>query len=72
MGIGYDSTLWTLEQVPVLSTQFQVILVDNRDAGRSSTARHRYSIADMADDVAGLLDALGSSGLTCWGYPWEG
>ena len=59
MGIGYDSSLWTLAQVPVLSTQFQVILVDNRDAGRSSKARHPYEIADMADDLAGLLDALG-------------
>ncbi len=59
MGIGYDSTLWTLEQVPALSTQFQVILVDNRDAGRSSKAIHPYTIADMADDLAGLLDALG-------------
>ena len=58
MGIGYDSSLWTLAQVPVLSTQFQVILVDNRDAGRSSKARQPYTIADMADDVAGLLDAL--------------
>ena len=38
MGIGYDSSLWTLAQVPALSTQFQVILVDNRDAGRSSKA----------------------------------
>ncbi len=58
MGIGYDSSLWTLAQVPVLSTRFQVILVDNRDAGRSSEATHSYSIADMADDLAGLLDAL--------------
>jgi 3-oxoadipate enol-lactonase len=59
MGIGYDSSLWTLQQVPVLSTRFQVVLVDNRDAGRSSRADGPYSIADMADDVAGLLDALG-------------
>ena len=59
MGIGYDSSLWTLAQVPALSTQFQVILVDNRDAGRSSKARQPYTIADMADDLAGLLDALG-------------
>jgi pimeloyl-ACP methyl ester carboxylesterase len=59
MGIGYDSSLWTLAQVPVLSTQFEVILVDNRDAGRSSKARHPYTIADMADDLAGLLEALG-------------
>jgi 3-oxoadipate enol-lactonase len=59
MGIGYDSSLWTLQQVPVLSTRFQVVLLDNRDAGRSSRAEGPYSIADMADDVAGLLDALG-------------
>lgn len=59
MGIGYDSSLWTVAQVPALSTQFQLILVDNRDAGRSSKARQPYAIADMADDLAGLLDALG-------------
>lgn len=59
MGIGYDSSLWTLAQVPALSTQFRVILVDNRDAGRSSKAKHPYAIADMADDLCGLLDALG-------------
>src|SRR3954447_10414703 len=58
MGIGYDSSLWTLAQVPALSTQFRVVLMDNRDAGRSSRADHPYRIADMADDVAGLLDAL--------------
>ena len=58
MGIGYDSSLWTLEQVPVLSTRFRVILLDNRDAGRSFRADHPYAIADMADDVARMLDAL--------------
>ena len=57
MGIGYDSSLWTLAQVPALSTQFQVILVDNRDADRSSNALQPYAIVDMADDLAGLLDA---------------
>jgi 3-oxoadipate enol-lactonase len=58
MGIGYDSSLWTLQQVPVLCTRFRVVILDNRDAGRSARADHPYTIADMADDVAGLLDAL--------------
>jgi 3-oxoadipate enol-lactonase len=58
MGIGYDATLWTLAQVPALSRTFKVIIFDNRDAGRSSTASAPYTIADMADDVAGLMDAL--------------
>jgi 3-oxoadipate enol-lactonase len=58
MGIGYDATLWTLAQVPALSRMFQVVIFDNRDVGRSSIATGPYSIADMADDVVGLLDAL--------------
>jgi 3-oxoadipate enol-lactonase len=58
MGIGYDSSLWTLAQVPALSQRFQVVIFDNRDAGRSSQATSEYTIADMADDTAGLMDAL--------------
>ena len=58
MGIGYDSSLWKLQQVPALSKRFRVVIFDNRDAGRSSRAVQRYSIGDMADDVAGLLDGL--------------
>src|SRR5215210_5745354 len=59
MGIGYDSSLWKLQQVPALSKRFRVVIFDNRDSGRSSRAAQRYSIGDMADDVAGLLDGLG-------------
>ena len=58
MGIGYDATLWTLAQVPALSRMFQVVIFDNRDVGRSSIATGPYTIADMADDVAALMDAL--------------
>lgn len=59
MGIGYDATLWGLHQIPALSRHYRVIAFDNRDAGRSSRAHEAYTIADMADDIAGLLDALG-------------
>jgi 3-oxoadipate enol-lactonase len=58
MGIGYDSTLWMLHQVPALARRFTVITFDNRDAGRSAAANGSYTIGDMADDVAGLLDGL--------------
>lgn len=58
MGIGYDATLWGLHQVPAFSKSFQVIAFDNRDVGRSSQAKGPYTIADMADDIAALLDGL--------------
>ena len=58
MGIGYDSSLWTLAQVSALSQRFQVVIFDNRDAGRSSRASAAYTVADMADDTARLLDGL--------------
>jgi pimeloyl-ACP methyl ester carboxylesterase len=59
MGIGYDSTLWGLHQVPFFSEHFKTIIFDNRDVGRSSKATKAYTITDMADDVAGLMDGLG-------------
>jgi 3-oxoadipate enol-lactonase len=58
MGIGYDSSLWTLAQIPALSRSFEVVVFDNRDAGRSSKAAGAYAISDMADDVVGLMDSL--------------
>jgi pimeloyl-ACP methyl ester carboxylesterase len=58
MGIGYDSSLWHLHQVPFFSKHFQTIVFDNRDVGRSSLATGSYTIGDMADDVAGLMDGL--------------
>jgi len=58
MGIGYDSTLWGLHQVPFFSEHFKTIVFDNRDVGRSSKATKPYSIADMADDLAGLMIGL--------------
>jgi len=58
MGIGYDATLWGMHQVPFFSKYFRTIVFDNRDVGRSSQATGPYTIADMADDVAGLMDGL--------------
>lgn len=59
MGIGYDSSIWKLHQAGALARHFRVVTFDNRDAGRSSRASGPYTIADMADDVAGLLDTIG-------------
>ena len=45
-------------QVEGLSPHFQVISFDNRCVGRSDQPQEAFTIADMADDTAALLDAL--------------
>lgn len=57
-GLGGDHRLWHF-QMPALSGRFDCIAVDNRGAGQSAKPDEPYTIADLADDLAGLLDALG-------------
>jgi len=58
MGLGGDSTAWMF-QIPAFSKYFKVIAFDNRDVGRSSMAKAPYTIADMGEDTADLMNALG-------------
>jgi 3-oxoadipate enol-lactonase len=58
MGLAADSTAW-LFQLPEFSKHYHTIVFDNRGVGRSSKPAGPYSIHQMADDAAGLLDALG-------------
>ena len=57
-GLAADSTAWVL-QTPDFAKRHRTIIYDNRGVGRSSKPQGPYSIAQMADDAAGLLDALG-------------
>jgi 3-oxoadipate enol-lactonase len=51
--------LWDA-QVPPLARQFRVVRYDMRGHGLSASGPEReYTIAQLADDLAGLLDALG-------------
>jgi pimeloyl-ACP methyl ester carboxylesterase len=56
-GFPLDSTSWN-EVVPLLEDRFDIILPDLRGFGQSTTVETPYSISDMADDIAGLLDHL--------------
>ena len=58
MGLSFSLLDWGNKLTKLLAKNYQLILFDNRDAGLTSPSPRPYSIADMADDAAGLLDAL--------------
>ena len=57
-GLGSSLESWAT-QVPIYSEHFRVIAIDNRGSGRSEKPDHPYTMEQMADDAAGLLDFLG-------------
>ena len=58
MGLAADSTAWMF-QVPEFARHYRTIVFDNRGVGRSSKPRGPYTMHEMADDAAGLLDVIG-------------
>ena len=57
-GLGLDSGAW-VSQLLMLSQTHQVIVFDNRGAGRTDAPEQPYSTEDMAEDAIALLDKLG-------------
>src|SRR4051812_18515403 len=58
MGLGATHEWWN-RLLPVVAPRFRTILFDNRGVGRSDTPPGPYSIPEMADDAAAVLDAAG-------------
>ncbi len=56
-GYPLDHTIWE-PVIPLLQEQADLILPDLRGFGESEATTNDYSVADMAADVAGLLDHL--------------
>ena len=54
-GTGHDRGFWS-GQIPAFSQEHRTIVVDNRGVGESSTPPPGYTMADMADDAARVLD----------------
>jgi 3-oxoadipate enol-lactonase len=72
MGLGATHEWWYRLR-PVLAGGFRTIAFDNRGAGRSDVPPPPYSIAQMADDAAVVLDAADVSsahivGVSMGGY----
>src|SRR3954454_2143417 len=58
-GMSGTHLSWGEPFVADLEREFAVVAYDHRGIGRSDPVSAPFSIADLADDAAGLLDALG-------------
>ena len=59
-GLGSDHLEW-LHQIPAFEARFRVVVFDNRGTGKTDVPAGPYTTAQMADDAASLLRALGIS-----------
>src|SRR5512140_2765913 len=56
---AHDHTPWLFAQAPVFSQRYRFLTYDRRGTGRSASPPGEWSAADLANDLAGFLDALG-------------
>jgi 3-oxoadipate enol-lactonase len=56
-GLGSTRLGWW-KQIEPFARKFRVINLDNRDAGDSALGTGPYTVADMAEDVAGVIENL--------------
>jgi pimeloyl-ACP methyl ester carboxylesterase len=70
-GYPLDHAIWN-DVANLLKNDFTVILPDVRGFGQSTTIESQYTVADMAGDLAGLLDHLGIEKLALAGHSMGG
>jgi pimeloyl-ACP methyl ester carboxylesterase len=58
MGMAGSCRGWLALQVPEFQPHFRTLIYENRGVGDSEDPGGPFSTADLADDLAGLLDAL--------------
>jgi 3-oxoadipate enol-lactonase len=71
-GWSLDAEMTFFGIVPTLAERYRVVMPDMRNHGRSDWVRGRYDVADLADEVAGILDALELPPATVFGYSLGG
>lgn len=60
-GTGAPGRIWRTHQVPALrAAGYRVVTVDNRGIPPTETGAGQFTLADLAADVAGLIEFLGA------------
>lgn len=70
-GTGHTLGFWS-GQLPFFAPEFRTIVFDNRGVGGSSVPPPGYSMADMADDAAHVLDDAGIGPAHVMGFSMGG
>lgn len=71
-GLGGSSLSEWYQVAPKLATEHRVLLVDHRSHGLSPVIAERFEVEDVAEDIVGVLDALGIEKLAVVGYSMGG
>jgi pimeloyl-ACP methyl ester carboxylesterase len=71
MGYGGSSGQW-FRQIPGLSRDYRVVAFDNRGTGRSDKPDVPYTMQMLAQDIAGLLEALAIDAAHIYGVSMGG
>jgi pimeloyl-ACP methyl ester carboxylesterase len=58
-GWNFDGEMAFHKLMPILADRYRVIVPDLRNHGKSDRIRGRFEIADAADEVNGVIEALG-------------
>jgi pimeloyl-ACP methyl ester carboxylesterase len=70
---GWPEHWWTWHRLmPLLADSHRVLAPDMRGFGWSEPTRRGYRKEELADDVAGVLDALGVERASLVGHDWGG
>jgi pimeloyl-ACP methyl ester carboxylesterase len=71
-GLGNNSLENWYELIKRLQHRYRIVAVDMRNHGKSDKPRERFEIGQMADEVAGMMDAVGIDRAAVAGFSMGG
>lgn len=69
--LGCDTSMWDA-QIPALAERYRVLRYDTRGHGRSGAGMAPYTLDELAEDAANLMDHLGIEAATWIGFSMGG